>query len=318
MLGGSELLAQNRGGTLHFYLHDGQHSVRTLTDQAGTVTNQYTYDAFGTLLTQQGTAPNNYLYTGQQFDTLTGLYSLRARYYNPSRGAFLSRDLAGLSLRNPVELNRYIYVANNPINSFDPTGFMAMSDYGAAHKPGAENSDKEAALGRGTRDLTTRPVADFELSNARTLRDDARTIMDNLNRQHLPHNITVARGRVIAPDQFIEKEFWTINNFTQNEYATLFRNKTLPRMPTKAEFWGGGAYQPGSTVQTVAHAEDILLQELATKQYPAGTRIVAGISRDFCPRCWSGLGGTQGSIPGGQFLTFDLGDDVLLFILAWP
>ncbi len=38
------------------------------------------------------TTPNNYLYRGEQYDTDLGLYYLRARYYNPTTGRFLSRD----------------------------------------------------------------------------------------------------------------------------------------------------------------------------------------------------------------------------------
>jgi len=45
-------------------------------------------------LSHSGASDNPYLYTGQQFDALTGLYSLRARYYDPALGRFLSRDPA--------------------------------------------------------------------------------------------------------------------------------------------------------------------------------------------------------------------------------
>ncbi|HEU0291248.1 MAG TPA: RHS repeat-associated core domain-containing protein [Anaerolineales bacterium] len=69
-----------------------------------------------------GSTTNSYLYTGQQFDSLTGLYSLRARYYNPALGRFLSQDTYPVNFSNPVELNRYVYTANNPIHGMDPSG----------------------------------------------------------------------------------------------------------------------------------------------------------------------------------------------------
>jgi hypothetical protein len=50
------------------------------------------------------------------------LYSLRARYYDPSDGRFLSRDTWPIDTFNSIELNRYGYTANNPINGFDPSG----------------------------------------------------------------------------------------------------------------------------------------------------------------------------------------------------
>lgn len=55
------------------------------------MTSAYIYSAFGEL---RGTdAPETrYLYTGQQYDATTQLYSLRARVYNPTEGRFLSRD----------------------------------------------------------------------------------------------------------------------------------------------------------------------------------------------------------------------------------
>jgi len=122
VLGDDELLAQTRSGTVSYYLYDGQNNVRLLTDANGAITDSYRYDAFGTALSSQGTTINPYRYTGQQLDSLTGLYDLRARYYDPTSGRFLSRDTASLDFSNPVELNRYTYVADNPINFADPSG----------------------------------------------------------------------------------------------------------------------------------------------------------------------------------------------------
>jgi RHS repeat-associated protein len=76
-----------------------------------------------------GTTANNYRYTGQQFDQLTGLYSLRARYYNPSEGRFLNRDKYQINILDPLELNRYGYVANNPTNFTDPSGNYSLGEY---------------------------------------------------------------------------------------------------------------------------------------------------------------------------------------------
>jgi hypothetical protein len=49
----------------HFYGHDGQGSVRFLTDLTGAITDRYDYDAFGNLISQTGSTPNNYLYSGE-------------------------------------------------------------------------------------------------------------------------------------------------------------------------------------------------------------------------------------------------------------
>jgi RHS repeat-associated protein len=72
--------------------YDGGGNVRNLTNSAGAVTDSYEYDAFGNSFRVSGTTPNNYLYRGEQYDPDLGLYYLRARYYNPVTGRFMSRD----------------------------------------------------------------------------------------------------------------------------------------------------------------------------------------------------------------------------------
>lgn len=129
VLAGTELIAQRRGEETSYYLHDGQGSVRALTDAAGSVTDRYSYVAFGELLERQGATGNPYLYTGQRYDDRTGLYSLRARYYDPSDGRFLSRDPLE-QLWSVRELNRYVYAANDPVNLTDPAGLQGASESG--------------------------------------------------------------------------------------------------------------------------------------------------------------------------------------------
>ena len=50
------------------------------TNEAGEVTDQYSYDAYGNLLEKEGSTENEFLYTGEQYNANTGLYYLRARY----------------------------------------------------------------------------------------------------------------------------------------------------------------------------------------------------------------------------------------------
>jgi hypothetical protein len=60
------LLSQHKGGTLSYYLLDGQGSVRGLTSTSGTLTaaDSYTYDAFGQLTSGQTNHASSYLYIG--------------------------------------------------------------------------------------------------------------------------------------------------------------------------------------------------------------------------------------------------------------
>ena len=78
--------------TPSFYGYDGGGNVRQLTSMAGAVTDSYEYDAYGNEFTVSGSTPNEFLYRGEQYDSDLGLYYLRARYYNPITGRFMSRD----------------------------------------------------------------------------------------------------------------------------------------------------------------------------------------------------------------------------------
>ena len=51
-------------------------------DAAGSIQNDYQYDAFGQRIAGQENIPNRLRYNAQIEDDLTGLYYLRARYYN--------------------------------------------------------------------------------------------------------------------------------------------------------------------------------------------------------------------------------------------
>ncbi|GEM_PF-3338472 len=57
-----------------------------------------------------------------------GLIYLRARYYDPSTGRFLSKDPAGGKLSSPVTQNKYVYANNNPVNAGDPTGLVTNAE----------------------------------------------------------------------------------------------------------------------------------------------------------------------------------------------
>jgi RHS repeat-associated protein len=110
------------GWVLSYYQYDGGGSVRQLTNSVGQVTDSYEYDAFGNSFTKQGTTPNNYLYRGEQYDSDLGLYYLRARYYNPSTGRFMSRDPEAGNRFSPASLHKYLYAGGDPVNMVDPSG----------------------------------------------------------------------------------------------------------------------------------------------------------------------------------------------------
>ncbi len=79
---------------------------------------------------------------GQQYDQTTGLYYMRARFYDPSLGRFLSEDPAGLA----GGTNLYAYAGNDPINGSDPTGLSP--DCGPFGKWIADDPSKPNGPGR--------------------------------------------------------------------------------------------------------------------------------------------------------------------------
>lgn len=101
-----------------YFAQDHLGSTRSLTDSAGNVVEQLTYDSFGN---SGGSALTRYDYTGRERDPDTGLIYYRARYYDPQLGRFISEDPIGLRGGN----NFYSYVDNNPILSTDPSGLCS-------------------------------------------------------------------------------------------------------------------------------------------------------------------------------------------------
>jgi RHS repeat-associated protein len=105
-------------------------SVRALSNDAGQVVATYTYDAFGALRHQTDGAGNPFTFTGEQVDGEIGLAYLRARYYDPAVGRFVSQDPWPALADAPQSVNRYAYVANNPVNVVDPSGALNLKQVG--------------------------------------------------------------------------------------------------------------------------------------------------------------------------------------------
>ena len=66
---------------------------------------------------------NAFRYCGEYYDKETATIYLRARYYNPNTGRFISRDSYAGRRTDPLSLNLYTYCANNPVYFFDPSGY---------------------------------------------------------------------------------------------------------------------------------------------------------------------------------------------------
>lgn len=123
---GVNYIAQySNGASLAYFLYNGHgDTVQTVT-AAGEVQNNYDYDIFGSPILTIETDACNIRYAGEYLDNETGLYYLRARYYDPNIGRFISEDSYWGEDSNPLNLNLYTYCYNNPIRFIDPTGHSA-------------------------------------------------------------------------------------------------------------------------------------------------------------------------------------------------
>ena len=99
-----------------YFLQDQLGSTTALTNSLGVAVSQINYDSFGN--PSAGANLTRYTYTGREFDSDTGLFYYRARWYDPKVGRFISEDPIGLA----GGINQFAYVGNDPQNGKDPSG----------------------------------------------------------------------------------------------------------------------------------------------------------------------------------------------------
>jgi RHS repeat-associated protein len=104
-------------GTPVYYHHDSLGSTRLLTNAAGDSLETINYSPYGAPTITSGTALTNLLFAGQYTDPNSGLIYLRARWYDPSTGQFMSVDPDDSQTGEP-----YSYANDNPTDNTDPSG----------------------------------------------------------------------------------------------------------------------------------------------------------------------------------------------------
>ena len=107
-------------------------------DTNGEIVVKYTYDAWGNhkVLDSNGVENtqatfvgniNPYRYRGYYYDSETGLYFLKTRYYDPMVGRFISMDdVAYIDPETIGGLNLFAYCNNNPVMNVDPSGHSSV------------------------------------------------------------------------------------------------------------------------------------------------------------------------------------------------
>lgn len=134
---GINLASIDNNGVVGYYFTDWHGSVSKITDINQSVVANYDYDAFGNVTSDTASYYNPMKYCSEYYDAETGLIYLRARYYDPSIGRFITVD--------PVKdgLNWYVYCWNNPIAFVDPSGLESYVFYLSTNKAVAQDDKKE-------------------------------------------------------------------------------------------------------------------------------------------------------------------------------
>jgi len=109
--------------SVHYYVLEQPGHVRALLDQNGAVVGEYAYTPFGEAIpTAKGDGTSQPLrFMARELDSAARLYYVRARWYDPEMGRFVSEDPIGLK----GGINTYAYLNNDPMNGRDPSGLFA-------------------------------------------------------------------------------------------------------------------------------------------------------------------------------------------------
>jgi len=126
---GINLIYSGEGANRRYFLYNGHGDTVQLTGTTGSSIKAYDYDAFGVEKNIDPEDTNLFRYCGEYFDKETGTIYLRARYYDPEIGRFISEDSYWGEDADPLSLNLYTYCGNNPINYIDPSGHWTLSQY---------------------------------------------------------------------------------------------------------------------------------------------------------------------------------------------
>lgn len=128
--GYGDLLSEFDGAAARYYEPDVLGSTDALSNDAQTVTDRWSYRAFGAATHTTGSSTTPFTWVGRQGyqqDSETGLSLLGSgtRYYDPATAQFLSKDPIEFQSGDP---NLYRYVANRPVMDIDPSGLAPTKE----------------------------------------------------------------------------------------------------------------------------------------------------------------------------------------------
>ncbi|MCK4667648.1 RHS repeat-associated core domain-containing protein [Candidatus Dependentiae bacterium] len=107
-------------------------SIAMITDKDGNTEEHNKYEPFGDIIWSKSyiNTDNNYKFTGKERDKESNLDYFNARYLDTKLGRFMKADVVTGNIKNPQDLNIYIYVTNNPLKFIDKNGNWRVDQHG--------------------------------------------------------------------------------------------------------------------------------------------------------------------------------------------
>ncbi len=208
-------VAERNGGVLHWLLSDHLGGTNVTLRADGTFSTTLRYLPYGDTRYNGGSQITSYRFTGQRWDSGTGLYFYNARWYDPYIGRFLAPDTIVPNPGNPQALNRYSYVGNRPLNLVDPSGHMqACAD-------GDEGGGCGSGITTHWRNLYAQNQAQLDAEIAAWLQDH----------QNMP--VITAMGSAL--EELYGETAAGIPQAYATMYATSFAGGELPQLWTNSQ-----------------------------------------------------------------------------------
>ena len=183
-------------------------------NESGSIYWQESVTPFGELSTKSSLNDNQPSYHGHVRDEETGLFYMKARFYDPTIGQFISPDPVSFMTGGIKHLNRYVYVSNDPLNYYDPDGLAEILlqikayhvKFGRGHLyieyPNPNNPDETYIFRGGFEEGKFMLNANIEAQNTleNASRDDPSKLVENDKAPFVVTEVTVDIGD--APDGF--------------------------------------------------------------------------------------------------------------------
>ena len=257
-------------GEEYYYIKNVQNDIVAIADKNGTVVANYYYDAWGNVTQITGNTAlaqtNPLRYRSYYYDSETGYYHLKSRYYSPEVGRFLNADSV-LDSRSTNALNLFSYCGNNPVSRIDITGhswFSAIKNIVAPIVATVAMVAKIVCAAkekkRVNKELNSLPMPSSDITNSfrKKLRNNANTVKKT----------TKTKGIIESGKQFYNKVRnkgeWDLKQLPEYQGTFQFNDKIVQGQDL-------GNINFGYTGKALGLPDSVLLAGAGIAQILAGT-----------------------------------------------